>query len=326
MFKIIGYIYFYEKKIKKILNKKDKKEKDFYLINYDWLIDFKKIFEYENNIKRFSKIKKELNFNNLENQINKYFFDKNNKITSKDKNEYKKLLNVNYFIPEQNREEELTPKIVSYYIIPYEIMDKIKNCFFEEEKLNISPIESLSLVEDKIIIKNKNIFKFGNLDSSFKLTLEYIFNYNSDEIANSEIKYSKKVGIKDYINERKCTPDNYEIQTMKKTKSGYSYKEIGKLKILKNIETKQEEIKNEVKRKSNVNKNKDYFTQINTRIKNERNKTPNNYMIKNRSKILFNADNNLKSEINEIHSSQININNNVNDDKEEKSIKEEMIE
>ena len=329
IFQIISYIYYYEKEIKMILNKKDK---DFYLINYDWLIDFKKIFEYENNIKRFSKIKKELNFNNLENQINKYFFDKNNKITSKDKNEYKKLLNVNYFIPEQNREEELTPKIVSYYIIPYEIMDKIKNCFFEEEKLNISPIESLSLVEDKIIIKNKNIFKFGNLDSSFKLTLEYIFNYNSDEIANSEIKYSKKVGIKDYINERKCTPDNYEIQTMKKTESGYSYKEIGKLKILKNIETKQGEIKNELKRKSNVNKNKDYFTQINTRIKNERNKTPNNYMIKNRSKILFNTNNNLKSVItntkndNEIHSSQININNNMNDDKEEKTIEEKMIE
>ena len=42
IFKIIGYIYFYEKEIKKILNKKDKKEKDFYLINYEWLIDFKK--------------------------------------------------------------------------------------------------------------------------------------------------------------------------------------------------------------------------------------------------------------------------------------------
>ena len=32
IFKIIGYIYYYEKEIKEILNKKDK---DFYLINYN---------------------------------------------------------------------------------------------------------------------------------------------------------------------------------------------------------------------------------------------------------------------------------------------------
>ena len=328
IFKIIGYIYFYEKEIKKILNKKDKKEKDFYLINYDWLIDFKKIFEYDKNIKIFSKIKNEFYFNNLEEQLHKYFINKNIKITPKEKNVYKKLSNVTYFIPEQNRAEELTPKSVSYYIIPSEIMEKIKNCFFEGEKLNISPIESLYLLEDKIIIKNKNIIKFGNLDSSFKLTIEYIFNYYSEEIANSEIESLKKVDFKNYIDERRCTPDNYKNQIMKKKESGNSYKEIGKLTILKNIEAKQEKIKNnmnEIKTKSNDNQNVDYYTPIN--------KTPNNYMIKNRPKIQYNANNlesaiyTKKNKINnkEIDSSQSYSNNNkANYNKEEPIIEEKI--
>ena len=124
-------------------------------------------------------------------------------MTPKEKNEYKKLGNVTYFIPEQNRAEELTPKSVSYYIISSEIMKKSKTDFFEGEELNISPIGSLYFLEDKIIIKNKDIIKFGNFDSSFKLTLEYLFNYYTEEIANLESKYLKKLCFRNYIDERR---------------------------------------------------------------------------------------------------------------------------
>ena len=84
-------------------------------------------------------------------------------------------------------------------------MKKSKTDFFEGEELNISPIGSLYFLEDKIIIKNKDIIKFGNFNSSFKLTLEYLFNYYSEEIANSEIKCLKKLGFKNYIDERRVS-------------------------------------------------------------------------------------------------------------------------
>ena len=44
IFKIVIYIYYYEKKIKEILNKNDK---NFYLIKSDWISELKKISEYE---------------------------------------------------------------------------------------------------------------------------------------------------------------------------------------------------------------------------------------------------------------------------------------
>ena len=335
IFKIISYIYYYEKEIKEILSKENK---DFYLINYDWIIEFKKIFEYDNYKKIFSKRKNEINFNDLDKnleQLYKNFVNKNIKIVVKEKDEYIKLTKVNDFIPAQYRAGELKSKSASYYIIPSEIKEKIKNCFFEKEKLNVNPTGSLSLVENKIIIKNKNIINFGNLDNSFKLTLKYIFNYFSDEIANSEINYLIKDDIKDYINQRGCRPDNYETQILKIKDSGNTYKEIGRLNIIKNIEIKKEKIKNVIKRKSNICQNVEYYTKGNSPIKNEIIQTPNNNMIKNRPKIKLNLVNNLKNRINiknnkinerEKYSSQTYINiKNVSDNREIQKIKEDKI-
>ena len=68
--------------------------------------------------------------------------------------------------------------------------------------------------------------------------MKYIFNYFSDEIANSEINYLIKDDIKDYINQRGCRPDNYETQILKIKDSGNTYKEIGRLFFLLGVISK----------------------------------------------------------------------------------------
>ena len=296
IFKIAIYIYYYEKEIKEILNKKDK---DFYLINYEWIIEFKKISEYEQKSKIFSNINSKFNYTNLETnfeELYNYFVTKKTKINFKPKNEFIKLNKVNNFIPSKNREEEI------YYIIPSEIIEAIKSGFFENKNLDISPVELSYINNNKIMIKNKNIIKLGNLNETLNFSIQYIFNYFSIEIAKSEMDYLKNNDINDYIKDRRCKPDIHNFQIMKK-----NFKEIGKLNIIKNIEVKKEMgEKNEIKnskvfqnkhysRNINDNQNVQYLTEKNSPVKNEinKNKINNNYFHKIKpQKVLLNNKNN----------------------------------
>ena len=319
IFKIAIYIYYYEKEIKEI---KKKKDKDFYLINYEWIIEFKKISEYEQKSKIFSNINSKFNYTNLETnfeELYNYFVTKKTKINFKPKNEFIKLNKVNNFIPSQIREKEI------YYIIPSEIIEAIKSCFFENKNLDISPVELSYINNNKIMIKNKNIIKLGNLNETLNFSIQYIFNYFSIEIAKSEMDYLKNNDINDYIKDRRCKPDIHNFQTMKK-----NFKEIGKLNIIKNIEVKKEMgEKNEIKnskvfqnkhysRNINDNQNVQYLTEKNSPVKNEinKNKINNNYFHKIKpQKVLLNNKNNNNKFRNIINTKY---NNRINDKEKEK--------
>ena len=98
--RMIIYIYYYEKDKNEILNKK---EKDFYLINYDWICEFKKIVLYEDICKLFSDLIKEINYNNLEKYMKPLLnhFINEKKVVIKEKSDFKQLTNIKYFFPEQ---------------------------------------------------------------------------------------------------------------------------------------------------------------------------------------------------------------------------------
>ena len=322
IFKISLYIYYYEKEIKEIL---DKNDKNFYLINYDWLFEFKKIIKYDNKIKLFSNIIRQINYNNLEDYLERlyeHFVIKNKYF--KENYEFKQLTNVNDFIPRQIEQK--------YYIIPSEIMEVIKNSFFEGKNIdkNISTIKLSYINNNTIIITNENIIKVGILDEAFKFKIQYIFSFYSNEIANSEIFYLKKkdIDINNYIKERGCKPDIYKIQIMKK-RLEFSFQEIGKLTIIKNIDAKKEIKENNEIRLSEGFKNKyysrnindiqnvQYHTERNSPVKNEINKVNNNnnkYLRKIRPQIILNNKNNINFRY------RIKTNNNlrINDKEKEK--------
>ena len=117
-----------------------------------------------------------------------------------------------------------------------------KKCFFEDKNLDISPIELSYINNNKIMIKNKNIIKLGYLNEALNFSIQYIFYYFSNEIAVSEINYLKNDDINDYIKDRRCKPDIYNFQIMKK-----NFNEIGKLNIIKNNEAKKKTKQNTLK-------------------------------------------------------------------------------
>ena len=92
------------------------------------------------------------------------------------------------------------------------------------------------------MIKNKNIIKLGYLNEALNFSIQYIFYYFSNEIAVSEINYLKNDDINDYIKDRRCKPDIYNFQIMKK-----NFNEIGKLNIIKNNEAKKKTKQNTLK-------------------------------------------------------------------------------
>ena len=273
--RMIIYIYYYEKDKNEILNNK---EKDFYLINYGWICEFKKIVLYEDICKLFSDLIKEINYNNLEKFMKPLLnhFIKEKKVVIKEKSEFKQLTNINYFFPEQIENEEIASSPF-YYIIPSEIMDEIKESIFEIKNLDLSPIK-IFFMNNNIFIKNKNIINVGALDNAFKFTIKYIFIFNSKEISNTEFKSLENIDIENYIKNRGCKLIINSVQIMKQ--NIFSSIDIGKLSIIKNTEPKKEKKNmNEInfssrykKSSENQKPKKDYRTSQNSPIKN--NKVP----------------------------------------------------
>ena len=211
--RIIIYIYYYEKDQKEILNKQGK---DFYLINYSWICEFKKIASYEEIYKLFLEIIKQINYNNLEKYMESLLnhFIKKKKFVIKEKNEFKQLTNVNNFLPEQIENDEIISS-PSYYIIPSEIMDEFTKIIFNGQDLDLSPIK-ITFKNNNIFIKNENIIKVGNVDNAFKFTIKYIFAFNSKEVSNAEIKNLENSDIEKYINSKGCKLNINSVQIMKK--------------------------------------------------------------------------------------------------------------
>jgi hypothetical protein len=202
-------------------------------------------------------------------------FIKEKKVVIKEKSEFKQLINIKYFFPEQIENEEIASS-PSYYILPSEIMDEIKERIFEVKNLDLFPIKII-FKNNNIFIKNENIINVGNLNNAFKFTIKYIFIFYSKEISNTEFKSLENTDIENYIENRGCKLIMNSVQIMKQ--NNFSRIEIGKLSILKNVESKKEKNMNEInfssrykKSSGNPKPKKYYHTIENSPIKN--NKVP----------------------------------------------------
>ena len=206
-----------------------KSYQNYYLINSEFLSDFKKnsIYEEINNLlKKYDYFDKNLNIDNFEeymyNIIN-YYLDKKN---FNYKNE--KLTNINNIFPKKINKFDI--ELYDNCSFVHEIFIKIINKYGNfNKKLSIKP--------KNIIIKNGIIYLFegnyitiGNINEQLLFIPKYICFYSDLGTLEEEKKLLISNKIKEYIISRKCNINNHNNQTLIKGNN----KIIGKLLILHN--------------------------------------------------------------------------------------------
>ena len=267
IFKIITYIYYYEKDENKFKNP----EKKYYLIKYQWMQKLKNFVSYQEISKILEPlrgVKEKISYNNLPNYIEKILevlMDK--KIKIKDEEEFKELSKASDFKPDEIEYEKINISPI-YYIIPSELKDLFEECIFDGNLIQMEHSYSLSNKGDRILIQEKNIIIICTIDNTIKTIIKYIIIYNSNFIT-SEISYLEK-NIENYLVDRKCQLNIYNIQTLKKG-NRRNFQEIGRLNILENDESNIKDNINmkEINNYGSSNKKKEFSRNQNSNIKKE---------------------------------------------------------
>ena len=252
---------FYSKKMKDFVNQNNDENKNlFYLINKNWINEFKNNFNYET-------LKQNLNqknyFSNTENvqNIEETFFNNDliKKIIANLPNEYfdkinnsnKIKLNHNYEFEEININNKKLIYLINYQIINKNIYDLLlSNNYLKENQ--IKKCKCIYLNNNKIFIKfeleeNKYIDEIGYIDINNTFIPQYLLYYN-----NNNINYFMKNEF-----EKFCEKEiNYcEIKNENNINIGFCYK-INNV----NINEKQNKIeKNENETKNNELKKDEIF-------------------------------------------------------------------
>ena len=190
LLKIFIYIYYYEKTLSEnniFINSNE----IYYLINPNWLDEFKNFYSY-------NKLKSQLDLTNKTNKYDYRFIDKyiNDIIKS-----IPISLKPNYkLLPKNLKTNILT--INKGIIFPQKIMNIIYK--LDKDIIKIEKSNRFIFNNNNIYyIKNKTII-FGNYQKNAFFEPIYIFEYNSNEIESNEEKKIINSNINDYIKEKKC--------------------------------------------------------------------------------------------------------------------------
>ena len=228
LLKLLVNIYYYEKSL--LDNKEDifKENKDYYLINHDWIDKIKNY--YKNFFKSLSTIKTnkaKLNYNNL-NKFFKSLTYYRNDLNIENNKLFVDIMNIEKIKPKR----EYNNKILYHpncYIINSEIKDIIIS-IFNNKKFDF-------LKKKEIYIQNENVYLIytkqiilGNINKELLFIPNYIISYDTSKILKSEYKYLISTSIDKYINSLNCDINNSELQILTDKNNG----KIGKFIILLN--------------------------------------------------------------------------------------------
>ena len=229
--KLFIHIYYYEKTL--LQNPKNifDENKDYYLINPEWLNSLKDFYDCNSYYKNFNKIRTssntKINYNNLNKFINGLITFRNN-INFYDNELYEKIQNIEEIKCKPNKYKKLL-YFYNCYIINSEIMTMIKSIFFDKTK-NIFKKRKIIFENEKLYLIYSTKITIGNLNEKLLFIPSYIFTYNSPEILESEKETLLSLHIKRYINSLFCELNNYGIQELKNEEN----MELGQLLILSN--------------------------------------------------------------------------------------------
>ena len=210
-------IYYYEK-ILSLNTKKDlifNENKIYYLINPNWIINFKKYFNYQmlSQILKLLKLKgmpiTYYNFGNNLDSIKNYLSQNNFSLKN---DEIPDNLKVNI-----SASQRKFNNLVYYpycYIIDIKIKNIIQNYVFQGNKLNICG-QKVFAKDNFIYLKySKNIMS-GNFDGNFIFITNYVLVFNSSEILLNEKNFLLKYSFSDYLKYKHIDKFNSNKQQLK---------------------------------------------------------------------------------------------------------------
>ena len=200
--KILIYIFYYEKYISDYGVKIFFEKQIYYLIDKEWLDKYLKYYEYPKSYQSLLNISKQntkINYNNLNEYIQKICLNKN--IINLEKEKFKDSIIFSKIIKTNNN-----LFFNNCYIFPYIIIELMNKNIFK----NID----ISNDQKTIFVKNNNIYFtddnniiFGNLNINI-FTPKYILSYNTKEILNSENGILSNNTIEEYLQKRNCKNDD----------------------------------------------------------------------------------------------------------------------
>ena len=212
-------IFYYEKlcseKKANIFNRKEY----YYIINPDWLDDYKRFYNYEQLENLLKKENKPINY------FNSGKFLKNSNILNFGKKDFSQELNtcISYIVTSNYKIIHLLKGL----IIPSKIMNIIKNI----HNISIKPNEVFFNNNNIFFIKNNKII-VGNYNDIPKINAKFVFNYKSDSF-DSEKKEIMIHQINEYIRLRKCNENIQDLQILRNEND----EEIGKFFIINHKKT-----------------------------------------------------------------------------------------
>ena len=329
LLKVFIYYYFYEKYEKIVPNDKNKNifingNKNFYLINQDWLNNLKNTYGYEQLKKRLESLAKNYNYNNVESFIGnnlKMLSEEN--IIKKDAvfQDLKNVKKICTGVDNKNNIKFTGPGI----ILPSKIMDIIKS--WDENVKNIIPKYFIFKFGLVYYINNFNPGKIivGNLDKSTALFKpKYIFAF-SIKLEKSEIEQITSNRINDYIAKRKCY---HEKEGQPQQLKNEEEQPIGTLIILEEdisieqLKKKYNQMENQYKKRNKelVNKHNNLVKRINNLIKQLKGEKDENQKIKKELDTLKQENASLKNNIQE-KNNEFDIDNSKNKEDEINQLK-----
>ena len=233
------HIFFYEKSLPNKFDKIFNENQKCYLINPEWLKNFKEYYNYQN-------LYNLLNNNNQYNNLYYYDLDKqiDNIIKISLKNDILNLksyeISKEIFNSENIRISLINKNyyFTNCYIINFKIIDLIKKYIYKNINLKFEK-KNLFVKDNNIyIIYNNNII-VGNLNKQFIFISKYILFYNSFDLLNYEKDFLLSFPIENYISNRNCNINNFNGQILRTQN-----KEIGKFINLKNKNNQYKKIIN----------------------------------------------------------------------------------
>ena len=231
--KIFIKIFYYEKDLLLYINEIISKYQKFNLIKPDWIIKFKNHYNYEllyDLLSDYDNKRKGINYFNLDEHMNDILLYSKNDIKV-DKIDLPENLitsdSINPLVLNKNN------KIFYYgksYLIPYELMDSIKQYAFKNSITN-KPKEIFSSKENNIFIIDSFNIILGNINENLIFFPEYIFSFDSKDILNEEKEIIYYTPILEYIQQKNCDQNDSSIQELLDNESS---KQLGKFITLSN--------------------------------------------------------------------------------------------
>ena len=245
IFKLLIHIYFYERALRKndLSVFEENKNEDYYLINNDWMVNFKKYYDYKS--LQIKKKGEEINYSNLNKRFKYIYFTINS--LNHNKKLYKEITNFDIIKAIQKNKSNI-PSYINTYIINSQMKELIesilnKKIVLSKNKMIIKNNDIYLISKDKITIGNLNEKLFFITKNTYKSSINCHINNNDSDNKKRDKVVEKKI---------------HNIMIINKKNNELNLEKDKEINNLKNKILKLEEEKSKLKSFVENSKNKNY--------------------------------------------------------------------